>query len=144
MKGRYAQFDGAQIFRAGLSGAVGTFAHYALFGFLLQVMLWDAFSSSTSGFLLGMLVNFILSRDYVFRSHQPSQQSFWRFCLTSFAGLLVNGFIVRSGTHLFEINAWACQVGATAIVFFQSFLINKHWTFRTKTIVVTDKADGIK
>lgn len=119
-----------QIGRAGIVGGVGTAVHYAAFGTLVFWGGFPAFAATAVGFVLGAVTNYFLSRLFIFVSSETHPVAMSKFLLTALVGLCVNTgllYLLVTGLHLW---LWGCQIFATILVFFISFLINKHWTFK--------------
>ena len=120
-----------QLSRYGVTGLIGTAAHYAVMYLLLGIGLSPVLATFL-GAVVGALVNFLGCRQWVFTGTSPATRvEVFRFALTSGLSLATNTILVWTLTA--TLGVWTSQLIATSISFFQGYLINRHWTFTTDT-----------
>ena len=114
----------------GLVGVVGTSAHYLVLVVLVQVAGMYPVAATTIGFVVGALVNYVLNRDYTFRSHKAHLDAGPKFFLIAIFTGILNSLIVYAGVNLMGANYLVVQIGATCVVFLANFALNSLWTFK--------------
>lgn len=110
-------------------GAVGTAGHYLTLILLVELLSLDPVVSTTMGFVVGALINYILNYKYTFVSNKSHRETLIKFFIVAIIGAVVNSTIMFIGTKLLIINYLLAQVIATGIVLLQNFVLNKVWTF---------------
>jgi len=110
-------------------GAVGTAGHYLTLILLVELFSLDPVVSTTMGFVVGALVNYILNYKYTFVSNKSHRETLIKFFIVAIIGAVINSTIMYIGTKLLIINYLLAQVIATGIVLLQNFVLNKLWTF---------------
>lgn len=110
-------------------GAVGTAGHYLTLILLVEALGQDPVLSTSLGFVVGALINYILNYKYTFSSSHPHGRTLFRFLVVALIGALVNSGIMYLGTSLLSINYLLTQIFATGLVLMQNFVLNKFWTF---------------
>jgi len=119
----------AQILRAGGAGAIGTAFHYAVMAGLLALGA-SPVAATAGGYVTGALLNYGLSRRFVFRTTEGHGSALPKFLLTAGLGFALNAAAVWLGAERLGAPVWIVQVLATGGVFLFSFAVNKVWTFR--------------
>ncbi len=118
-----------------LVGAIGTVVHYATMAKLIEMMSMPVLST-TIGALLGALVNFILCRQWVFKdSASPARNGLFRFSLVALICALANAYVVGILYRL--IGIWPAQLVATTATLIVGYMLNRFWTFRLTTKVIS-------
>lgn len=110
-------------------GAVGTAGHYLTLILLVELLSLDPVVSTTMGFVVGALINYILNYKYTFVSNKSHRETLIKFFIVAIIGAVINSTIMFIGTKLLAINYLLAQVIATGIVLLQNFILNKIWTF---------------
>ena len=110
-------------------GAVGTAGHYLTLILLVETLQWNPVLSTSLGFVVGALINYILNYKYTFSSNKSHHETLFRFLLVAVIGALINSGIMYLGTTLWSVNYLLTQLVATGIVLIQNFTLNKLWTF---------------
>lgn len=110
-------------------GTVGTLAHYIVL--VLGVELGGGpVVSSTLGFMVGALVNYVLSYYCIFRSYRAHPYTMTKFFTVAIFGLGLNTLVLSSAVYALKLHYLAGQVLATGIVVIWNFVGNRWWTFR--------------
>lgn len=110
-------------------GAVGTAGHYATLILLVDVARVGPLPASVAGFVVGALINYVLSYKYLFRSKKRHSESMAKFFIVALIGLGLNSIVVAYGINQMRLNYLVAQLAATAIVLMWNFSVNKLWTF---------------
>jgi len=110
-------------------GAVGTAGHYLTLILLVETLQWNPVLSTSLGFVVGALINYILNYKYTFSCKKSHHETLFRFLLVAVIGALINSGIMYLGTALWSVNYLLTQIVATGIVLIQNFTLNKLWTF---------------
>lgn len=118
-----------QLSKYGLTGFIGTVAHYIVMYLLMLVWISPVLATFV-GATVGALVNFTGCRQWVFReSKRTMDTEAIRFGIVSVLSLLANTMLVWSLSDVFGV--WSAQLVATLLCFLIGFLINRQWTFST-------------
>jgi putative flippase GtrA len=120
---------GTRFVRFALVGAVGTTAHYVTLITLVELAGTRGVMATTAGFVVGLVVNYVLNRRYTFASRRPHRSAFWRFALVAVCGMAMNGVIFAFATESLQVHYLLSQVLATIIVLGWNFIANTFWTF---------------
>lgn len=113
---------------AGL-GAFGTAVQYITLIILVEWLSANPVFSSTIGFILGAIINYLLSYIIVFKSKKNHSEAFVKFMTVASGGLFLNVVIMHIGTDILKWHYILCQISATGLVLFWNFTLNKIWTF---------------
>ena len=111
----------------GLAGFVGTLAHYLVMGAALGFA--SPVTATTLGAVCGGLVNFLLTRRYVFLSDRPAHATLIRFASVALLGIGVNALVLA--LCISTLPLFVSQALATAVVLILGFSLNRTWTFGT-------------
>jgi putative flippase GtrA len=116
---------------AGL-GAIGTAGHYATLILLVQVIHFDPVISTTIGFAVGALINYLLNYRITFNSNKRHREALTKFFSVAILGAVINAAIMTTGINMFDVHYLIIQVIATCFVLAFNFIANKYWTFADK------------
>lgn len=109
-------------------GAIGTMAHFAVLIFAVERLNLSVLTATTSGFVTGMVTNYLLNYHVTFKCRTNHVQAFSRFLSVAAIGLCINALLVvvlKVWLHYF-----VCQLIASAAVLFWNFIFNHCWTFK--------------
>jgi putative flippase GtrA len=118
-----------QFFGFAAVGAIGTSGHYAILIGLVHFLGLNPLLASTAGFVVGALVNYLLSYIFIFRSRKRHSEAISKFFVVALVGLGLNSMALSFGVYIAQWNYLVAQLAATAIVLFWNFVVNKIWTF---------------
>ncbi|MBI1904970.1 MAG: GtrA family protein [Rhodocyclales bacterium] len=110
-------------------GAIGTGAHYALLLVLVEVAGARPLAGSVAGFLLGALVNYLLNRNFVFRSDRQHVEALPRFLAIAAIGLCGNALLMYALVDLTGVHYVLAQVITTCLLLCWHYAANALWTF---------------
>ena len=113
-----------------LVGIVGTTAHYAVLTALVEIVHLPVLAATTTGFAVGALVNYSLSRSLVFASDAAHTVALPKFLAVASLGAVVNWLVVFWLAGHLGVHYLLAQVVATGTVLFWNFAANHLWTFR--------------
>ena len=119
-----------QLIRFTLVGGIGTAAHYAVLILLVSGLLIHPVIGSTAGFLVGMVVNYLLNRHFTFASQRSHREAFWRFGTVALAGMIINTAMMTLLTVSLEYHYLLAQVLATILTLSWNFFGSRYWVFK--------------
>jgi putative flippase GtrA len=90
----------------------------------------DAVLSSSAGYIVGAIVNYILNYYYTFRSDKRHHEAAVKFFTVAAVGFILNGAIMHWIISGLGAHYLLAQVAATGLVLVWNFLGNRLWTFR--------------
>ena len=118
-----------QFFRFALVGLVATATTYAVLVGLVELMHADPVAASVAGYLVGMVVNYLLNYHYTFRSGQRHHVAAPKFVVVLLIGLAINTALMHLGVNRLGLNYMLVQLGAIAVVMTWNYLANRYWSF---------------
>jgi len=100
--------------------------------FLKEELHLNYITAATISFLLGLIVNYTLSRKWVFKKTQVKNQftEFLVFGAVGLTGLILNDIIIWLVTEKLALFYFISKIIATAIVFFWNFFLRKFLLYR--------------
>lgn len=110
-------------------GAIGTIGHYATLILLVQVIHTEPVFATTTGFVVGALINYLSNYRITFNSRKRHREALTKFLLVASLGAAINASIMMVGINIFDLHYLLIQVAATCIVLALNFTVNKYWTF---------------
>jgi len=110
-------------------GAIGTAGHYITLILLVQILSADPVFATTTGFIVGALINYILNYHVTFNSNKQHRETLTKFFSVAVFGAVINSAIMATGIKLFDVHYLFIQIVATCIVLALNFTANKYWTF---------------
>lgn len=118
--------------RFAMSSSIATTVDYVFY----QVLVKYVFSPVTSNIIsatVGMLINFVLHKKYIFKLNRSVKAAFLISLLVSIGGISIGTFIVKylNGINFFNTNQYIIKAIATGIVFFYNFYM-KRFAFEKK------------
>jgi len=113
-----------------LAGGIATLAHFATLIVLVELAAVPVLGASLAGYLVGMVVGYLLNYHFAFRSHAPHQETAWRFLLVACMGFILNGLLMAGLLNLPGFGYVMAQVVASLMVLLWSFGANALWIFR--------------
>jgi putative flippase GtrA len=114
-------------------GAFYLFIHYVLvektYHIIFVTVLNYTLSFSIS-FFLGVLVNFLITRYFVFsESNLPPYKQFFRFVSVAFIGYFANLAVLKTFVQSLHMDPLIARPAAALSLFFLSFFIHKFFSF---------------
>lgn len=111
------------------AGVVGTSAHYAALMGLVQWGIMAAAYAAMLGAGLGALVNYWITRTYVYRSRRPHGEALPRFLLMALVGLCLNGLLVGLMVSV-GVHYLVAQVVTTLTILCLNYGVSTIWVFQ--------------
>lgn len=119
-----------KMFRYGVVGIIGTGIHFGTLILLVEIFSLDPVISSTIGFILTLIVSYILNYFWTFASSQAHSRAIFRYAVVSISGLLLNAIIMYITVNILD---WHYVLGQTVVIFvipITNFALNNWWSFR--------------
>jgi putative flippase GtrA len=88
--------------------------------------------AGVAGYAVGMVVHYILSSRYVFKtlgSQKSERRRFVEFLLSGLIGITLTGVIIAAATEIFGVAPIAAKVVAAAVSFAAVFAIRRSFVF---------------
>ncbi len=115
-----------QLIRFGIVGVIAMIIDVGVLALLKEVMHVDVLVASAISFSVSVVVNYILSMLWVFRSKGENKvKEFVIFVLLSIGGLLINQLIMWLGTEVVDFYYLAVKVFALLFVPIYNFVTRK-------------------
>ena len=128
--------------RFGIMGATSAGIYLVFFIPLRWVVPTRLWVAATIGYLLSMVVNYVLQRNYTFRSNRPHQEAMGRYLVVQLMGLALNATVLELLTMRVKLSLWLAQGIAIAGVAVWSYVAQKLWVFFCKHPHAPTTADG--
>ena len=115
-----------QLVKFGIVGVIATVIDYGVLTFLKEMLNVDVLIAAAISFTASVIVNYILSMMFVFKSAQSNKvKEMCIFILLSVGGLLINQFIMWIGTKYMPIHYLIVKVFASVFVPVYNFVTRK-------------------
>lgn len=124
-------------------GAVGTVAHYSLLLALVEGVGVPPLAGSVAGFLLGAVVNYLISRRFVFESGRAHVEALPRFMAVAGVGLLWNAALMAVLVDMLALHYLLAQMLTTALLLLWHYAGNAVWTFRREKSAAAEGNEGV-
>lgn len=118
--------------RFAMTSSVATMVDYILYQILVKYIFSPVVSNIISA-SVGMLINFVLHKKYIFKLNRSVKAAFLISLLVSIGGISLGTVIIKflNGIELFDSNQYIIKAIATGIVFFYNFYM-KRFAFEKK------------
>jgi len=119
-----------KMFRYGVVGIIGTGIHFGTLILLVEIFSIDPVISSTIGFILTLIVSYILNYFWTFASNQAHSKAIFRYAVVSISGLFLNALIMHITVNIFY---WHYILGQAVVIFvipITNFALNNWWSFK--------------
>jgi putative flippase GtrA len=123
-----------EMLRFGLMGATSAGIYLVFFmpmRWAFPIRLWVA---ATIAYLLSMVVNYLLQRNFTFRSKRPHQEAVARFLVVQLLALGLNAVMLELLTTRAKLSLWLAQGIAIVGVAVWSYVAQKVWVFFGKHV----------
>ncbi|MBQ2941580.1 MAG: GtrA family protein [Clostridia bacterium] len=115
-----------QLLKFGIVGVIAAITDVGVLVLLKEIFLIDVLLSSAISFCASVIVNYILSMAFVFRSKNENKiKDFFIFFILSAGGLLLNQLILWLGVTFTNIYYLAVKIFAMIIVPVYNFITRK-------------------
>jgi len=121
-----------QLFRYGFVGGIAFVVDYGTLFLCTEFAGIHHLISAAIAFVLGLIVNYLLSTSWVFASRAMTSKlaEFFIFSIIGVIGLGLNEIIIYSGTDILGLHYMLSKLISTAIVFFWNFFARKLILFK--------------
>lgn len=120
------------ILKYGAVGATGALVDFVLLFILTDGLGLHYLVSATTSFILSAWFNYVLNRNWTFRSNGQRRKQLPIFFIIATLGLFINNNIMYFSVEKMGLHYLLAKVIATAVVTFWNFFGNKYLTFRIK------------
>lgn len=115
-----------QFLKFALVGVIAAITDVGTLVILKEIFFVDVLIANAVGFIVSVVVNYLLSMRFVFKGREQSKvREFIIFTLLSTGGLILNELIVWIGTEFFLIHYLLVKFGAMGIVLVYNFVTRK-------------------
>jgi putative flippase GtrA len=121
-----------QFLRFALVGGIGTLGHFTALIFLVSGLHIHPVIGSTAGFIVGMVINYLLNRSFTFSSSRAHKEAFWRFAAVALLGMFINSSAMALFTMALDFHYLVAQVLATLMTLSWNFLGSRNWVFNDR------------
>lgn len=123
-----------QLFRYGFVGGIAFVADYGTLYACTEFLGVHHLISAACAFILGLVVNYLLSISWVFANHNQNNRwiEFFVFAIIGIVGLGFNELIIYLGTDIVGLHYMLSKLISTIIVFFWNFFARKLILFKKR------------
>lgn len=121
-----------QFIRFGLVGIVSTLCHMGTLIILVEYYEYIPLLASTIGFILAVIVSYMLNYRFTFMVRGNHVLFFPRYLVVCITGLAINTSIMYVTVYIFNWWYIVGQVTTLTIVPITNFTLNKFWAFSNK------------
>lgn len=116
-----------QVVKFGVVGVIAFVIDYSLMVLFVEVFHWNEIVSTGLSFTLSLIVNYLLSMKYVFKTREGMSKSkeIIIFVITSVIGFLINILVMWIGTDILNISYLIDKLVATVVVMIWNFIFKK-------------------
>jgi len=122
-------------------GLLATAVHFLVLMSCVEFLAMNVAIASATGFLLGLVVNYWLNRNYTFSSTAPHSTTVIRFGAVAGTGLLINTMMMAFLDDFGWLPYLLAQCATTAVVLVWNFLCNALWTFKNEKYLESVRTD---
>ena len=115
-----------------LIGTIGTVVHFAILIGGVRLAGAGAVLSSQLGAVAGALVNYILNRQFNYKTQAGHLATSSKFFLVVALGFALNGLCMGFFVNRWQWNYMLAQCVTTGLVLMWNFAANHYWTFSSK------------
>ncbi|CAG7626823.1 hypothetical protein PAESOLCIP111_02854 [Paenibacillus solanacearum] len=125
----------------GVVGALGTVLHFASLYALVEWLNVPPVAASALGFLLVLLVSYVLNKRWTFQSTPSGWGPLLKYCVVSVTGLGLNVALMYVSVELLHWHYLIGQCTVVVAVPLSNFILNYYWTFRPVPASESGQAD---
>ncbi|WHY76790.1 GtrA family protein [Neobacillus sp. WH10] len=118
----------------GFVGIIGTIVHFFTLVILVELFGVNPILSSIIGFILTVILSFVLNRKYTFKANSKNQKYLLiKYVIVSINGLMLNSLIMYFTVDILSIHYSFGQMIVVICIPIINFLLNNFWTFKEQT-----------
>jgi len=114
-------------------GVLNTLLGYAVIFGCMYALGMSAVLSNVLGYAVGLVLSFVLNRNFTFRSSSAALPEAVRFVVIFLVAYVANLGVLLLLTQVLGVHDGLSQVIAGVAYFVLSFVLNKHYVFRPST-----------
>ena len=118
-----------QFLRFVLVRTAATITTYAVLIVGVEGLHIDAIAASVVGYVLGIMVNYILNYRFTFGSGQRHHVVIPKFLTVMVIGMFINAAVMYMGINWLGFHYMLAQLAAVGVVLMLSFTANRLWAF---------------
>lgn len=118
------------VFRFGVVGVLTAVVHYGLLYFGVEVVHLDATLSSSLGFVVAVIFNYMMHYSWTFAEPAPHGRTLRRYLVMISCGFLINAWVMYAGVQLWSLHYLLVQALALVAVVVWNFVVSNVWVFR--------------
>ena len=122
-------------------GLLATTVHFLVLMSCVEFLAMNVAIASATGFLLGLVVNYWLNRNYTFSSNAPHSITAIRFGAVAGTGFLINTLMMTFLDGIGWLPYLQAQCVTTGVVLVWNFLCNALWTFKSEKYLESVRTD---
>ena len=113
-------------------GAISALVDWGLFFILHLIAEFHYIAAAAGSFLLSVIVNFFLGREFVFKNQCKFNVNIEALSIIAMntTGLLFDLLIMSLVIELIHVHPMSAKIGATGIVFIWNFSVRRWWLYR--------------
>jgi putative flippase GtrA len=120
----------ATAYRFVVVGGVTALFYYAVLVLLIEVLGAPVMPASAAGYLLAVLLNYLLHHRWTFRSTAAHGTALARFALMLALGFVVNLLVMGFALNTLSLHYLLAQTLAIAVIATLNFAMSSLWVFR--------------
>jgi putative flippase GtrA len=115
----------------GVIGTLNTAICYALYAALVELADWNYKLALVADYVFGIVLGYVLHRVSTFADRKNLKQAFGKYTLSLVAAFLLNYVALEWLVEKQVLGALAAQAVAMTLATVASYLVQKHWVFRS-------------
>lgn len=119
-----------RVFRFGVVGILTAVLHYGLLYIGVEVMQLNATVSSSLGFMVAVIFNYLMHYSWTFAEPAPHGKTLRRYLVMISCGFIINALVMYAGVHWWSLHYLFTQALALVVVVVWNFVISNVWVFR--------------
>ena len=121
-----------KIIRFLLVGLVNAISGYTLIILLYSLLNFNFYLSNFIGYLFGLMISFILNRNFVFKAQGKIIGQFFKFILSFFLSYFLNIFVFYISSEFINLNYYLALIIASLFYSISFFISCNFFTFKRK------------
>lgn len=115
-----------------VSGCLALAVHLLILAALVELLDANPSVATSIGFIVALCVNYLVQHTWVFRVAGTHKVLFPRYVAITLITFVANIGLFRLLSDTFGMWYLGAQTAATGIIFVANFVINRHYTFRSR------------
>jgi putative flippase GtrA len=115
----------------GVIGTLNTAICYALYAALVELVDWNYKLALVADYCFGIVLGYVLHRASTFADRRNLKQAFGKYTVTLVGAFLLNYLALEWLVERRMLGALTAQAMAMTLATVASFLLQKHWVFRS-------------